>query len=170
MKIKFYRKFDRLSRMITNPFRDLPKFMIIGTQKSATSSLYDFICQHPCINHAQMKEVHYFDLFLKKGFAWYKSHFPFKNKDHITGEATPDIIWSYASLKMLKKTFPNIKLIVSFRDPYERSISHYYHNIRKGRESRGLLEALSSPESQISSKNLDLLSPDYIKALQFSYI
>ena len=69
-----------------------------------------------------------------------------------------------------RKLFPNIKLIVSFRDPYERSISHYYHNIRKGRESRGLLEALSSPESQISSKNLDLLSPDYIKALRFSYI
>ena len=170
MKIHPIRKLDRLSRIATAPFRDVPKFIIIGAQKSATSSLYDFISQHPCINPAQMKEIHYYDLFFKKGFAWYKSHFPFKKVDSITGEATPNIIWSYDSLKMLKKTLPNLKLIISLREPYERSISHYYHNVRKGRESRGLLEALSSHESQISSKNLSFLSSDYIKALRFSYI
>lgn len=170
MMINVVRKLDRLSRIITSPFRDVPKFIIIGAQKSATSSLYDFISQHPSINSAQMKEIHYYDLFFKKGFAWYKSHFPFKQKGYITGEATPNIIWSYASLKMLKKTLPDLKLIISLRDPYERTISHYYHNIRQGRESRDLLEAISSPESQISSKNLDLLSSDYIKSLRFSYI
>lgn len=39
----------------------LPLFMIIGAQKSGTTSMYDYITQHPLVLKGQRREAHYFD-------------------------------------------------------------------------------------------------------------
>ena len=163
-------KAKRVYRMASSHFRMDPCFFIIGAQKCATSSLYDFIAKHPAVKIAEQKEIHYFDMFYKKGFAWYKSHFPVYSKNCISGEATPNLFWSVKSLKILKDTFPEIKIIVALRDPMERALSHYYHNVRNGREKRNLYDALKAKESTTPSKKLDFLSPEYIKCMRFSYV
>src|SRR6478736_2424657 len=41
---------------MTGPLRVLPDFIIIGCQKCATTSLYDYMIQHPNISPATYKE------------------------------------------------------------------------------------------------------------------
>ena len=148
----------------------IPIFFIVGAQKSATSSLYDFITRHPKILSAEKKEIHYYDIAYKKGIFWYKSHFPFRKKGSITGESTPSLLRLKSSLEFLKKDNPNIKILAIFRDPVERTISHYFHNVRNGREKRNFIEAISSPES-LSFKSIESLSnKNSIDDLHYSYV
>ncbi|MFO7956699.1 MAG: hypothetical protein R6X33_06325, partial [Candidatus Brocadiia bacterium] len=48
----------------------------IGAQKSGTTSLYNYLIQHPYILPAFKKEIHFFDDHFKKGDKWYRSFFP----------------------------------------------------------------------------------------------
>lgn len=41
--------------------RSLPDFIIIGAQKSGTTSLYYYLSQHPQLFPSYGKEVHFFD-------------------------------------------------------------------------------------------------------------
>ena len=50
-------------RTLTIPLRTLPDFLIIGFHKTATTSLYDYLIQHPNIGSATHKELHYFDTY-----------------------------------------------------------------------------------------------------------
>lgn len=160
----------RILKMATAPVRQLPSFIIIGGQKCATTSLYDFICKHPSVMHAEVKEIHYFDLRYKMGKFWYRSNFPLKKNGTITGESTPSLIWSTPSLPTITRLLPDVKIIAVLRDPVERAISHYYHNVRQGRESRPIAEAMFAEESLRSGKELQLGSPEYLESLRFGYI
>ena len=163
-------KVKRLFKMATAPCRYLPSFVIIGAQKSATSSLYDFVTNHPKVLKAEKKEIHYYDISHRMGLFWYRSHFPIMKKGFISGESTPSLIRLKGSLSLLKRDIPEIKILAIFRDPVERTISHYFHNIRKGREKRSFMAAVSSAESlSLEFKTSDSLN-DQISKLHYSYI
>ena len=84
---------------LSSPFRMLPDFLIIGAARCGTTSLYEYLVQHPNIVPATGKEVYFFDKKYSKGLNWYRSFFPFKSntifssnsaeKKILTGEATP---------------------------------------------------------------------------------
>ena len=87
---------------ITGPLRTLPDFIIIGAMKSGTTSLYNYICEHPCVLPAAYDEVGFFDDNFHLGLNWYRSLFPTKKQiDNIrkkegiaiTGEDTPFYFW-----------------------------------------------------------------------------
>jgi hypothetical protein len=63
-----------LQRRMSEP-RSLPQVVILGAQKSGTSSLHYYLVQHPGISAPLRKEVHYFDLNHARGEAWYRAHF-----------------------------------------------------------------------------------------------
>jgi len=63
-------------RVITSPFRILPDFLIIGASKCGTTSLFDYMKQHPNIIPSSKKEVGFFSYWSKSGKLWYKSYFP----------------------------------------------------------------------------------------------
>lgn len=112
-----------------------PSFLIIGGQKCGTTSLYNYLIQHPNLIAASKKEIHFFSTNYDKGDEWYKSHFPrtkaFGNKtDVITGEATPYYIFHPHSPARVSKTLPHVKIIVMLRDPVERAFSHYKHHVK----------------------------------------
>lgn len=107
-----------------------PKFLIIGTMKGGTTILYDFISEHSMVKAATQKEVHYFSLNYSKGAAWYAEHFEHVEDTFITGEASPtyfDMDSGGVIANLIKRDFPDIKLILVVRDPVERAISHYNH-------------------------------------------
>src|ERR1700730_8818130 len=66
----------RLYRGLTSPVRLLPDFLIIGTQRGGTTSLYHYLRAHPCITTATTPDLHFFDKKYSKGLAWYRGHFP----------------------------------------------------------------------------------------------
>jgi len=75
------------------PTGALPDFVVIGAQKSGTTSFYRDVIRHPHVGRSTKKEVHFFDHNFDKGLDWYRAHFPSPElKDGrrtITGEASP---------------------------------------------------------------------------------
>ena len=116
--------------------RMLPDFVIIGAQKSGTSSLYDFVVQHPAILPAAKKELHYFSLGYKKGEYWYRLRFPIRaSQKLLSGEASPIYLFYPMVPGRMKKLLPDVKLIVILRNPVDRAYSHYHDTKRKKRET-----------------------------------
>lgn len=137
-------------------FRALPDFIIIGVQKGGTSTLFEYLKQHPDIKTSVFKEVHYYDINYSKGKNWYKSYFPLsrKNKQILYGEATPYYFFHPLVPERVFKDNPNIKLILLLRDPVERAYSHYQMERRKGREKiKSFEEAISIEAERIKESN-----------------
>ncbi len=149
-------------RMISANKRALPDFIIVGAYKSGTSSLYSYLSQHPEVHPSWHKEVHFFDLNFHKGPMWYRSHFPLTSflriKGMITGEASPYYMFHPHAAKRIKDLLPDIKLIFILRNPVDRAISHYFHEVKANRESLLLEEALEKEKERIDQEYKVLLS------------
>ena len=107
-----------------------PDFLIIGAQKSGTTSLHYYLNQHPNLTGSYPKELHYFnrDIHFNKSFGEYKKHFRgIKKKDTLLFEATPAYIYHPGSAELIKKHLPNTKLIVILRNPVQRAYSAWNH-------------------------------------------
>lgn len=128
-------------------YRDhaLPSFTIIGAQKGGTTSLFNYLIQHPKVVSPVKKELHFFHLPKLYPIGRYQSFFP-KKKDlqagQITGEATPCYLWNANTPANIKKYIPDVKMIILLRNPVERTLSQYYHTFNNGNESRSLEDAL----------------------------
>ena len=136
---------------ITASTRVLPGFIIIGSVRSATTSLYYNICEHPLILPAKYDEIGFFDSNFHLGINWYRSMFPTKNemqkltKDgdcSITGEDTPFYFWKEEVAERIYQTLPNIKLILICRNPIDRAYSNYNLGVRYGSEELSFEDAI----------------------------
>lgn len=140
--------------------RLLPHFIIIGAQKSGTTSLYHYLSQHPGLIPSYGKEVHFFDGGLDpevdnfaKGQAWYQSHFPLRRhvrEGQRVFEASPLYMFNPLAPPRICELIPDVKLIAILRDPAERAISHYCHERREGRESLPMMEAFLAEEERLA--------------------
>ena len=148
-----------------------PNFLIIGAQKAGTTSLYSYLTQHPQIVAATTKEIHFFDLYFHKGIDWYQDQFaavtknlPQKNENNIpateengnqgliTGEASPYYIFHPLVPQRVYQFFTQIKLILLLRNPVDRAISHYYHEVRLGSEYLSLEQAFMEEEFRLKGE------------------
>ncbi len=142
-----------LARYLTAFYRKYPDFIIIGVQKGGTSSLHAYLCQHPDIQASFRKEVHFFDLFYKRGKHWYRSFFPLRNTKKVTGEATPFYIFHPLVPKRMKKLLPDIKIIVMLRNPVERAYSHFQMERNKDLETEADFEKAVQQEFKEIQQN-----------------
>lgn len=169
-------------RPLSSPMRCLPDFLIIGSQRSGTTSLYDYICQHPDVIASQRKEVHFFDLNYQRGDWYYKASFPLKLKKTIgglgrrqilTGEATPCyLIHPHVPLRLFDM-LPSAKLITILRNPIDRAFSHYNACVRMGVEKLSFTDAIAAESRRIDTE-LDrmMVDPSYYSWVyrRFSYL
>ena len=95
-----------------------PDFLIIGAQKSGTSSLFYYLNQHPDIVGSKVKEVRFFnrDDYYRKGFRWYYQFFkPIIFSDLIRPklyfEATPEYLYRESALQRIYQYNPKLHLI-----------------------------------------------------------
>jgi hypothetical protein len=123
----------------------LPDFLIIGEKKCGTSYLYYLLGQHPLVEPAASKELHFFDVHFDEGIEWYRRCFPQpRRKDGrrtITGEATPYMSHPFAP-KRVAEVVPEARLIALLRNPVDRAYSDYQQMVRKGRETRTFEEII----------------------------
>ena len=142
-------------------------FLIAGVQKAGTSSLYQLLKRHPAVGLSSVKEVHFFDDenldWSKPPYDSYHSYFPKRRRATAWGEATP--IYSYwpNALERIKAYWPDMKLILLFRDPISRAYSAWSHQRRNGREALSFAQAIRDGRNRISN------SPDYANR-HFSYV
>ncbi|MEM1368219.1 MAG: sulfotransferase domain-containing protein [Cyanobacteria bacterium P01_H01_bin.15] len=146
-------------RLRTSSWRRLPDFLILGTQKGGTTSLYQYIIEHPAIISATRKEIRYFFnpkeyLDGQTSLGWYKSHFPFnwspfQPQSFLTGEATPEYLYIPHTPERTAATIPQAKLIILLRDPIKRAYSQYRHNVRRNVEKLSFSDAIAREEERI---------------------
>lgn len=117
-----------------------PNFFIIGAARSGTTSLFIYLENHPDIFMSEIKEINFFsnEKYWKKGLGWYEQHFS-RATQRCVGEAST----SYTSFpshtqtpERIFKYQPHAKLIYIVRDPIDRFISHYLHEVTRGLEHR----------------------------------
>ena len=150
-----------------------PNFMIIGTVKGGTSSLYSYLIKHPSVLPAVNKELHFFNVNFNKGIDWYLSQFPRIPEQHnfFTGEATPNYIYSGEAVSKLFNYFPKIKLIAILRNPIERAVSHYYMIQQQGTETRSLEKVIAVEMKKLEKmKNSSQFSADFLRGIKPKYL
>lgn len=142
-------------RRLSASIRAMPDFLIVGAMKGGTSSLFNYLIQHPMIVPPIRKELHFFGsgFHAGKSEAWYRAHFPIQARlrgGKITGEATPGYMYYPGAADRLAAHVPNARLIVVLRNPVERAISHYFHEIRMGREFLPIDEAMAAEDTRLA--------------------
>lgn len=126
----------------------LPRFVIIGTMKSGTSSLFRWLGQLPGVALPAVKEPNFFcdDRAWRRGIAAYVSYFADVPARSLTGEASvayTDPACAPTVAARVRTSLPDVRLICVVRDPIERLRSHYIHEVLRGRERRSLVDAVS---------------------------
>ena len=128
--------------------RAFPDFLIIGAQKAGTTSLFNYLCQHPQIVGSVPKEIMFFTAQFERGDNWYRRHFPklidTSGAGVLCGEATPTYLYSLDAAQRSASMIPNTKLIALLREPASRAVSHFHHQVRSGVETRSIDEVFSA--------------------------
>lgn len=145
----------------------LPNFLIIGATKCGTTSLSEYLKQHPDIFISEAKEPRFLTSqvvqFPLRGIksheveAWYVKNYDdyvdlFKNATQkAIGEASADTIYYYKDvIPVIKKYLGSPKIIIVLRDPVKRTFSAYQHLVRDEREPLSFDEALNEEKNRIA--------------------
>lgn len=137
----------------------LPNYLVIGAQKSATSSVCDLLAMHPDAYMCEPKEPYFFSNteVWSKGFDWYESLFADAGGCSAIGEGSTT--YSMQALfpeapGRIARHLPSARLIYIVRNPFQRIESLWMHYKTKGgREDRPLSVAVrEAPEYIDTSK------------------
>ena len=153
----------------------MPDFIIIGAQRCGTTSLYKYLTKHPSVARGLLKEVHFFDLHFRKGIPWYRSQFPslFHKRAFIAGEASPYYIFHPHAPRRIFETIPQAKLIALLRNPVDRALSHYYHEVANGVEPLSFEDAIDREGERLDGEMEKLLEDEDYQSFNhrhFSYL
>ncbi|HEX5067194.1 MAG TPA: sulfotransferase domain-containing protein [Myxococcota bacterium] len=146
----------------------LPQFLVIGAQKSGTTSLYRYLGRHPEMVRARHKELHYFDREFARGPRWYETQLapPWRvlarrlvGRRTLCGEATPAYLTDPAVPARVRALLPDVRLVALLRDPSRRAVSHYHHRVRNEGESGGAAAVLDAELARVEREGDAHLSP-----------
>ena len=108
-----------------------PNFIIIGSAKSATTTLATVLGQHPEIQISRSKEPKFFGRNYRRGWEWYGQQFSGAERRRLRGEASTMYTSSYRSYQhtpqLIRHHLGIIPLIYLVRHPLRRIESHWRH-------------------------------------------
>jgi len=160
----------------TSDQRPLPDFLVIGTKRGGTTSLWRYLIQHPLVPRLfpawNTKTSHYFEENWPRGEAWYRSHFPtVKQRAALerkhgappkVGEAAPLYMFHPLVASRVAQLMPRARMVVLLRDPVERAYSHWKERRTEGAEPLDFAAALAAEESRTAGEREKLLAdPNY---------
>uniref|UniRef100_A0A8C0A0Y8 [heparan sulfate]-glucosamine N-sulfotransferase n=1 Tax=Anas zonorhyncha TaxID=75864 RepID=A0A8C0A0Y8_9AVES len=113
----------------------LPKFLVIGPQKTGTTALYLFLLMHPSIisnlpSPKTFEEVQFFNgNNYHKGIDWYMDFFPTPSNitTNLLFEKSANYFHSEEAPKRAASLIPKAKIITILIDPSDRAYSWYQH-------------------------------------------
>lgn len=110
-----------------------PAFTILGAQKAGTTTLHYVLGQHPNISLPKRKELNFW------GSPWADKHVSVRDflftylramplsDVRVSGESSPDYLYSAKAPRNMVRFLPRMKLIVSLREPIDRAASAYHN-------------------------------------------
>jgi hypothetical protein len=120
-------------------------FIIIGAQKSGTTSLYKYLQGHPELYLLPEKEAPFFnyDPSFDRGWDWFaREYFTNAPTEKLWGKATPGYMADARVPQRIAAVTPEAKLIVLLRNPIDRAYSHYRMQVKRDVEKRSFRECL----------------------------
>jgi hypothetical protein len=145
----------------------LPNFLLVGAQKSGTTSLYHYLKQHPQIFMPSIKEPKFFsaqflDLPPKgpgdarntytRNYEDYVKLFSSASSEIAIGEASADnLIYHNNTISLIKHYLGNIKIVILLRNPTDRAFSSFTYLLRDQRETLSFEQGLAIEEERIKN-------------------
>jgi hypothetical protein len=169
----------------TGSRRPLPDYLIIGAKKGGTSSLTNWLIQHPdnlrmFPSFQPLKSAHFFDISFHEGVDWYRGHFPTegvraRHPGAVVGEASPYYMFHPAAAERARAVVPDAKIIAVLRNPVSRAYSNYWDRVAAGTETLPTFEAaLEAEPDRLATVDHDRLrtDPTYysLEHDQFTYL
>jgi len=133
----------------------IPNLFIIGAMKSGTTSLHEYLNEHPDIFMSTVKEPGYFAEcmnYYPKDLAWYESLFRDIKDEKIVGESSTNYTKLPICTNVVEKIWeynPDARFIYLMRNPVDRVISHYWHGVKYGDERNDALTAIKQKPEYI---------------------
>ena len=158
---------------MTSGLRVQPDFLVLGTMRGGTTTLYHYLARHPHVAGAVLdKELHYFDLHYDRGPSWYRSRFPTRaglerasrrlGARPKVGEASPYYLFHPLVPERVAADLPQARFVVMLRDPVERAWSHYRHMVDLGYESLSFEEAVEREPERLAGLEERLRSEPHL--------
>jgi hypothetical protein len=145
-----------------------PNFLVIGANKAGTSSLHQYLDQHPDIFMSPVKEPMYFrygfsdealDLeeknLVRRLFRTepeYLQLFEGAKNEKMRGESSTTYLANSSCAKHIHSFNPEMKIIAILRNPIERAYSNYQMYIRKGLENLSFQKAVENERNGLKEK------------------
>lgn len=129
----------------TAPWRAVPDFLVVGAQRSGTTTLYRLLGQHPAVVFPRLtKGLHYFDVEAHRRPEWYRAGFPLRSRVErlsrdlgervAVGEAAPYYGFHPEAPHRIAETLPEVRAVMILRDPVTRAWSQFHHERARGFE------------------------------------
>ncbi len=134
-------------------------FIVVGAQKSGTSSLDKYLRDHPQINMPRWKELHYFNhdrAFKNNSQPNLRGFYHIKNRFKMYGEVTPSYLYWDTAIKRIKEHNPNAKIIAILREPVSRAYSHWNMQVARDAEARSFRECIETEIEQIQNGTIKI--------------
>ncbi len=138
----------------------MPTFVIVGAQRSGTTSLYRYLHGHPDVTGVRFgKGVHWFDTGYGRSFDWYRAHFPLDGRKvpgasrhaHV-GEGSPYYMFHPLAMTRIVERLPDIRVIAVLRDPVVRAHSQWAHEVARGYEHLDFRAAIAAEEERLAGE------------------
>lgn len=158
--------FRSIGRM-TWRLRPLPDYLIIGTKRGGTQSMFQYLQRHPNVlpmwpGVENAKKTHFFDRNHHRGEPWYRAHFPTRRQRRrtagttgpraLSGEAAPYYMFHPLVAGRVAEMLPDVKIIVLLRNPVRRAWSHYHERVHNGVEPLSFREALEAEPHRLAGE------------------
>jgi hypothetical protein len=175
-----------------------PDFIIAGAMRAGTTALADALAEHPGVHMTTPKEPNYFAVahgalsFTGPGDQWfaqqntadwtsYQALFPDEGS-RVRGEASAMYLALPGTAASIAAACPDVRIVLTLRDPVERAYSAYLYLRSKGREPiQDFTQALSAEADRraagygpmwwyAGASRYDLGMPEFMAAFDFSQL
>jgi hypothetical protein len=130
----------------------LPNFLILGAQKSGTTSLLDYLDAHPRVFMSPSRETGFFLYpyqYLLGTYYYEATHFAEWSGEPAVGEKTPEYLYHPEIPRRVAEMLgPAMKFVIVLRSPAARAHSGYRHGLMLMREQRSFAQAIADELAQ----------------------
>jgi hypothetical protein len=139
-------------------WRPYPDFLIVGTKRGGTTSLWNYLATHSQVlpmfpAPRGLKSNAYFFENVHRSDRWYRSHFHSRAYRRrraqrvgpvVSGEASPYYMYGPHIPRRIAAVMPDVRIIVLLRDPVDRAYGHYQERVKQGVEALSFEDALAA--------------------------
>lgn len=146
----------------------LPTFIVIGVAKAGTTSFYRYLDRHPQIYMYRDKGTNFFGWEDARAWRWtdegeppklqhfhvktfhdYEAAFADATDEIAIGEVSPQYFRSPTAAQRIREAIPDVKVVVTLRNPAERAFSGFLMRTRRGERVSNVYEELTPAASHV---------------------